>query len=581
MNRNKQIPDKLTYAGKLFFLSVGLLLAILKITNAAVTINCTSADQFFIDIGDGVQGQYVSYQIENTDPVAYTNVWVEITDFTGGVVSLAPLETNYYTFNILDPGETRPAFFYLQASNTTTTFQGHTINVYEGDPLTGTLLTSSTFGFTEVRESISAAANKISVIVAGPTPPIIGGILTITVDGNSGTIGSEGIMSFSPAGFLDWTADSFELISTEITLSGGNNDVLNDQLFYTAVNSRNTVYHAVYTFKVVGITLNPTLASPVATISSGNRLKHDKTDSYFIINPIEPPGNFLLLNKSVNPLVLTGGGTANYTLSFNNSGIFDVIIDAIEDRMPTYPDSPVYIAGTTLINGLPAADPLITDSVLYWPITLTIPAGGNAALTFDASFPSIEGDYINSAVAFIGNIQIDTTLDTTDDAPATALVVVGMPDIVMLKTVQTYSDPVNDTLNPKSIPGASMLYTIQISNQGAGATDTNSIFAADQIPINTSLFVGDIDSAGSGPVYFQNGSTPSGLNFTYSGLNSPADDIGFSDDGGLSFGYIPSPDPDGFDSNITNIMINPKGIFNGAIGGNNPSFSLMFRVRVR
>jgi hypothetical protein len=442
-------------------------------------------------------------------------------------------------------------------------------------------LTSSTFGFTEVRESISAAANKISVIVAGPTPPIIGGILTITVDGNSGTIGSEGIMSFSPAGFLDWTADSFELISTEITLSGGNNDVLNDQLFYTAVNSRNTVYHAVYTFKVVGITLNPTLASPVATISSGNRLKHDKTDSYFIINPIEPPGNFLLLNKSVNPLVLTGGGTANYTLSFNNSGIFDVIIDAIEDRMPTYPDSPVYIAGTTLINGLPAADPLITDSVLYWPITLTIPAGGNAALTFDASFPSIEGDYINSAVAFIGNIQIDTTLDTTDDAPATALVVVGMPDIVMLKTVQTYSDPVNDTLNPKSIPGASMLYTIQISNQGAGAADTNSIFAADQIPINTSLFVGDIDSAGSGPVYFQNGSTPSGLNFTYSGLNSPADDVGFSDDGGLSFGYIPSPDPDGFDSNITNIMINPKGIFNGAIGGNNPSFSLMFRVRVR
>jgi hypothetical protein len=581
MNRNKQISDKLTYAGKLFFLSVGLLLAILQITNAAVTINCTSADQFFIDIGDGVQGQYVSYQIENTDPVAYTNVWVEITDFTGGVVSLAPLETNYYTFNILDPGETRPAFFYLQASNTTTTFQGHTINVYEGDPLTGTLLTSSTFGFTEVRESISAAANKISVIVAGPTPPIIGGILTITVDGNSGTIGSEGIMSFSPAGFLDWTADSFELISTEITLSGGNNDVLNDQLFYTAVNSRNTVYHAVYTFKVVGITLNPTLASPVATISSGNRLKHDKTDSYFIINPIEPPGNFLLLNKSVNPLVLTGGGTANYTLSFNNSGIYDVIIDAIEDRMPTYPDNAVYIAGTTLINGLPAADPLITDSVLYWPITLTIPAGGNAALTFDASFPSIEGDYINSAVAFIGNIQIDTTLDTTDDAPATALVVVGMPDIVMLKTVQTYSDPVNDTLNPKSIPGASMLYTIQISNQGAGAADTNSIFAADQIPINTSLFVGDIDSAGSGPVYFQNGSTPSGLNFTYSGLNSPADDVGFSDDGGLSFGYIPSPDPDGFDSNITNIMINPKGIFNGAIGGNNPSFSLMFRVRVR
>jgi hypothetical protein len=442
-------------------------------------------------------------------------------------------------------------------------------------------LTSATFGFTEVRESISAAANKISVIVAGPTPPIIGGLLIITVDGNSGTIGGEGIMSFSPAGFLDWAADAYELISTEITLTGGNNEVLNNQLFYTAQSFQNTHYQAVYTFRAVGITPGPVLASPVATISSGNRLKHDKTDSYFVINPIEPPGNFLLLSKTVNPLSLTGGGTANYTLTLSNSGIFDVIIDAIEDYMPVYPDNPAYISGTTQINGTPAADPVISDSILYWPITLTIPAGGNAILTFDASFPSTEGDYINSAVAFIGNIQIDTTFDITDNAPATALVIVGMPDIFMLKTVQTYSDPVNDSLNPKSIPGASMLYTIQISNQGAGAADTNSVIAADQIPSNTSLFVGDIDSAGSGPVYYQNGLTPSGLNFTYSGLNSPIDDIDFSNNGGASFDYIPSPDLEGYDSNITNIMINPKGVFNGAFGGNYPSFSLMFRVRLR
>jgi len=569
------------YVKKILLIGIGILIAISSTGYTAITVTCTSSDQFYIDLADGVQGQYVSYQIENTDPVAYTNVWVEITDFTGGVVSLAPLETNYYTFNTLDAGETRTAFFYLQASNTTTTFQGHTINVYEGDPLTGTLLTSAYFGFTEVRQSISAAANKISVIVAGPTPPIIGGILTITVDGKSGTIGSEGIMSFSPAGFLDWAADAYELVSTEITLSGGNNEVLNDQLFYTAPNSRNTVYHAVYRFRTVGITLNPTLASPVATISSGNLLKHDKTDSYFLINPIEPPGNFLLLDKTVNPPSLTGGGTVNYTLTLNNSGIFDVIIDAVEDRMPTYPDNPVYIAGSTQINGIPAADPVISDSILYWPITLTIPTGGNATLTFDATIPPVEGDYFNSAVAFIGNIQIDTTFDTTDDAPAIAHVVVGMPDIVMLKTVQTYSDPINGSINPKSIPGASMLYTIQVSNQGPGAADTNSVIATDQMPDNTSLYVGDIDSAGSGPVYFIDGPTSSGLNFSFSGLNSPTDDVAFSNDGGVSFNYIPSPDPDGYDSNITNIMINPKGVFSGAIGGNIPSFSLMFRARIR
>lgn len=565
----------------LCFFVIGSLIALPPVAKAAITINRTSSDQFYINVSDDVQGQYVSYQIENTDSVTYTDVWVEITDFTGGVVSLAPLETNYYTFNSLDPGESKTAFFYLQASIITTTYQGHIINVYEGDPFNGTLLTSSSFGFTEVRGPISAAANKVTVIVAGPTPPIIGGALTITVDGSSGIIGGEGVMSFSPACFLDWPADAYELISTEITLSGGNNAVLNDQLFYTAVNSQNTTYHAVYTFRAVGMTPNPAAASPVAIISSGNQLKHNKTNSYFIIDPIEPPGNYLRLNKIAYPTSLTGGGIVNYTLILENSGIYDVMADAVEDRLPSTPDNPVYINGTTLIDGTPADDPVISDSILYWPVSLTIPAGGNVTLSFDASFPSTEGGYINRAVAYIENIQIDTTLDITDDAPATALVVVGMPDIVMLKTMQTYSDPVNGSVNPKSIPGASMLYTIQISNQGPGMADSNSIIALDQIPGNTSLFVGDIDTAGSGPVYFADGSIPSGLSFTYSGLNSQFDDIAFSNDGGSSFDYMPSPDSDGYDSNITTIMINPKGVFNGALNGSVPSFALRFRVRVR
>lgn len=562
-------------------LFIALFVTAPQIISAAVTITCTSSEQFYIDPNDGIQGQYVSYQIQNTDPVTYINVWVEITDFTGGVVSLAPLETNYYTFGTLEPGETRTAFFYLQASNATTVFQGHTINVYEGEPPDGTLLSTSSFEFTAVRESISAAANKISVIVAGPTPPIIGGILTITVDGNSGKIGSEGIMSFSPAGFLDWAADAYELISTEITLSGGNNAVLNDQLFYSAGSSRSTEYHAVYTFKAVATTAEPTMTSPVATISSGNQLKHDKTNSYFIINPVTPPTNYLILNNSATPSILTGGGIVNYTLIFSNTGDFDVTVDAVEDRLPASPGVPAYIAGSTMIDGVPTTDPVISDSILYWPVPVVIPAGGTAILSFDASFPSIEGDYLNSAVAYIGNTQIDSTLDITDDARATTLVVVGMPDIIMVKTAQTYSDPINGVSNPKSIPGASILYTIQISNQGAGVADSNSIIATDQIPENTSLFVGDLNGVGSGPIYFEDGSVASGLNFTYSGLNSVTDDVYFSNDGGLSFDYLPSPGSEGYDDNITNIMINPRGVFNGALGSSNPSFLFAFRVKVR
>lgn len=581
MNKIGSNRENLIYIRRCCLLVICFLMAISTITKASINITRTSSDQFYLNAGDSVQCQYASYQIENTDSISYTNVWVEITDFTGGVVSLSPLETNYYTFNMLGPGETKTAFFYLQASEESTILQEHTINVYEGDPFTGTLLASSSFGFTEVRGPISASANRVTVIVAGPIPPVVGGVLTITVDGSTGTIGGEGVMSFSPACFLDWPAYAYQLVSTEITLTGGNNTVLTDQLYYSAPSSQNTDYHSVYTFKVINIAVDLALTSPVAVISSGNVLKHNKTNSYFIINPIEPPGNYLILTKTAYPVSLTGSGTVTYSLILQNSGIFDVTTDAVEDRLPISPDNPAYVSGTTEIDGVPASDPVISGSILYWPVNLSVPAGGSTIISFDASFSSVEGNYLNEAMAFIGTVQIDTTLVITDDAPATALVVVGPPDIVMLKTVQTYSDPVNDSLNPKSIPGASMLYTVQISNQGAGAADSNSIIVSDQIPGNASLYVGDIDSSGSGPVYFEDGSTASGLSFTYSGLSSLTDDVSFSSDSGFTFNYIPSPDPDGYDINITNIMINPKGEFSGALGGNTPSFSLKFKIRIQ
>src|SRR5262249_11764653 len=46
------------------------------------------------------------------------------------------------------------------------------------------------------------------------------------------------------------------------------------------------------------------------------------------------------------------------------------------------------------------------------------------SLVFQANAPAVPGDYTNSAVAFIGTTQIDTTLETTDNAPATATFIV-------------------------------------------------------------------------------------------------------------------------------------------------------------
>jgi len=162
------------------------------------------------------------------------------------------------------------------------------------------------------------------------------------------------------------------------------------------------------------------------------------------------------------------------------------------------------------------------------------------------------------------------------------LVDIARPDILLVKSVQTFSDPYNGESNPKAIPGAVVLYTIAVSNQGGGSTDVDSLIITDPIPTYTSLFVGDIDGLGpaSGPVLFTDGATPdeSGLTYTFISLDNDADDVAFSNNGGSTFVYEPQPDAQGFDSNVTHIQISPKGTFNGTSGGNTPNFEIRIKM---
>ncbi len=54
--------------------------------------------------------------------------------------------------------------------------------------------------------------------------------------------------------------------------------------------------------------------------------------------------------------------------------------------------------------------------------------------------------------------------------------------------------------------------------------------------------------------------------------------IGGTHNDGVSFDYIPSPVGD-YDSNVTDIVVNPKGIFQGNTG-TAPSCTIIFRVRI-
>jgi parallel beta-helix repeat protein len=159
------------------------------------------------------------------------------------------------------------------------------------------------------------------------------------------------------------------------------------------------------------------------------------------------------------------------------------------------------------------------------------------------------------------------------------IVVTGGPALRVAKTVAPTSDPINGATNPKSIPGSVQLYNVRVTNQGSGSVDNNAVAIVDMVPTNTRLFVGNLGAPGSGPVAFVNGTPSSALTWTFTALNSLTDDVDFSNDGGVTWIYVPVPDADGYDAAVTTLRLRPKGTMPGN-GGGDPYFELRFRVIV-
>ena len=82
------------------------------------------------------------------------------------------------------------------------------------------------------------------------------------------------------------------------------------------------------------------------------------------------------------------------------------------------------------------------------------------------------------------------------------------------------------------------------------------MIVTDAIPADLSLFVGTY-APGPGPLRF----TPngSGLTYGFTSLSSGADDLEFSNNGGASWTYTPTPDANGVDATVTHVRVRPKG----------------------
>jgi len=140
-------------------------------------------------------------------------------------------------------------------------------------------------------------------------------------------------------------------------------------------------------------------------------------------------------------------------------------------------------------------------------------------------------------------------------------------DIVKSSTL--ISDPVNGTINPKAIPGAIVRYSLQVSNSGPAAVDSNSVFIVDTLPLPIA-----VGSAAS-PVFTQ-GSPTSGLTFNtatdirYSNSASPPSNFA-----GCSYTPVAAYDPA-----VKYVCLRPRGAMAGSTGSPT-SFTLSLRAQIK
>ena len=461
---------------------------------------------FYEDTSSGLRGMYVGYTITNSAATTSPDVWVKLDSFTGGGgrIQLASTEDGVQHVGPLAAGASVQVYFYLGDATGSTdnnalneTFQ---INIYNGDPTLVSEVCDYTDTINAVENTISANANVVNTTISGPNPAQLGGVMTMSVVGETGTVGAAQVFGLSPAAALSWNAGAYQMTDVQVdyyystaniscpdknggvpTVAGAITlQTINDKLYFITPTDKSACYKVTYSFIAVGTTSGPTAVSATNYISSGTQIKHSSPSGTLANFPgVSPASNTTTLGKSASPTILPTGGAANYTVTLSNAGSAAVTLDSIRDSLPT---GASYATGTSssTCTSTAVGNPLISGQVLTWSGLFVVPAkvgavNGTCTLTYQTTIPNTVGSYTNSVSGKIGSTQIDTTLSTTDNAPATAAVVVGNPALSLTKTDGGASVS----------PGNNVIYTLDYQN--TGNTTLTNVTLNETVPANTTF----------------------------------------------------------------------------------------------
>jgi uncharacterized repeat protein (TIGR01451 family) len=146
--------------------------------------------------------------------------------------------------------------------------------------------------------------------------------------------------------------------------------------------------------------------------------------------------------------------------------------------------------------------------------------------------------------------------------------------LTILKSSTAFSDPINNTTNPKMIPGGIVRYSILVANTGTLTVTNNSVFIIDNLPSQISV------GSAAAPVLV-NGTPTANLTLT------PATDVRYSNQvtapttfatcSAAPHNYTPTS---AYDPNVRHVCIRPQGTMAAATAAGQPNFTVSFLAQI-
>ena len=229
--------------------------------------------------------------------------------------------------------------------------------------------------------------------------------------------------------------------------------------------------------------------------------------------------------------------------AFGETETFDavnvnVFVDTDGDNVYTVADTDAYIdelaTGVTITVFVVADIPLaqVDGDVASYDLMAQTAAGGTGGalgadiLTDDAANAD-DPALVQIVFADAAGI-VDAPFDGTYSSRDGYLVVTAT--LTAVKTTNVVSDPINNAVNPKAIPGATVGYQVMVTNNGNAQATTVEVI--DSIPTNSTFLFGSVTTVPvAGAV------------------------VSYSNDSGATWTYVPVLGPNGTDPAVTDVRV--------------------------